>query len=558
MYHYNAEDNFYEPEKLADFNYKDADDTEACLYQLFKNVRDKSMYADEVAGGIRNWPTHYHLSPQRTILVRPFRNLIAKSSVLELGAGCGAITRYLGEQGAHVVALEGSRHRARVVGLRCADLPNVQVYCDLIQNFDCPETFDIVTLIGVLEYAQVYLADEDPIDALLRRARRFLKPDGILLLAIENQLGLKYLAGNPEDHIGQAMFGVNDAYGNKTPITFGKQELIARVLRAGFQSTSLYLPFPDYKMPVSIICPLGHDKAQAPAAWNLGDLLTGSVIHDPQGIKQPTFSLEMAWQVVARNGIAADLANSFLLLCGKKDACALPDHRDLLALHYGFDFGDGRETGFLAQKGEIVVQTRKNTPQDENPQQETYVQGQLWFIELLRILNRPGWKIEEIAAWCKPWKAALIEVAARHRNPVIEPTFAHFPIHLPGNHIDATPFNWIPQTNGNTGFFDLAWEIPFSLPLEFILFRGLCVTFARVTNCAVPATPLPSNTGELIFKILFLLNLRLREMDVGNFLTLFNRFQNMAMGRSEDFIDAHITQLEKAPFVIRHDAFPRN
>jgi 2-polyprenyl-3-methyl-5-hydroxy-6-metoxy-1,4-benzoquinol methylase len=557
MYHYNVEDNFHEPEKLADFNYKDAGDTETYLYQLFKNATDKSTYAREIIGGAtRNWSTYYHISPQRTVLVRPFRDLIAKSSILELGAGCGAITRYLGEQGARVIALEGSQHRARVAGVRCTDLPNVKVYCDLIQNFDYPETFDIVTLIGVLEYAQVYLQDDDPIDALLRHAQRFLKPDGVLLLAIENQLGLKYFAGNPEDHIGQAMFGINDAYGDKTPITFGKQELISRVLRAGFQSTSLYLPFPDYKIPVSIICPLGHDKTQAPEAWNLGDLLTGSVIHDPQSIKQSSFSLEMAWQVVARNGIAADLANSFLLLCGKNDACALPDHNELLALHYGFDLGRGRETRFFARNGEIVMQTWKNAQQDENSQQEAYIRGQVWFHELLRILNRPGWKINDIVAWCKPWKAALLKVAECHADPVIEPAFAHFSIHLPGKYIDAAPFNWIPRADGNTGFFDLDWEIPFSLPLEFILFRGLCVTFVRVTSCAAPAELLPSSFGELVLKILFLLDVRLQKMDVENFLTLFNRFQNMVTGNPEDFVDFHITRLEGAPLVIRHDIRP--
>ena len=39
---------------------------------------------------------------------------------------------------------------------------------------------------------------------MLQRVRSLLKPEGKLIVAIENQLGLKYFAGAPEDHLGQA------------------------------------------------------------------------------------------------------------------------------------------------------------------------------------------------------------------------------------------------------------------------------------------------------------------------------------------------------------------
>ena len=101
----------------------------------------------------------------------------------------------------------------------------------------------MVTLIGVLEYAQVYVKGDQPLQTLLSKAKAFLKEDGILIVAIENQLGLKYFCGAAEDHMGQAMYGINDAYGNNTPITFGKKELSELILSTGFAKTALICAF---------------------------------------------------------------------------------------------------------------------------------------------------------------------------------------------------------------------------------------------------------------------------------------------------------------------------
>ena len=57
-------------------------------------------------------------------------------------------------------------------------------------------------LIGVLEYAGVFSDGYEPALKMLKKARSMLNPNGRLFIAIENQLGLKYFAGVPEDHIG--------------------------------------------------------------------------------------------------------------------------------------------------------------------------------------------------------------------------------------------------------------------------------------------------------------------------------------------------------------------
>ena len=51
--------------------------------------------------------------------------------------------------------------------------------------------FDYITLIGVLEYANLYTYTENPYIDFLNSIKKFLKKDGKLLIAIENKLGMK-------------------------------------------------------------------------------------------------------------------------------------------------------------------------------------------------------------------------------------------------------------------------------------------------------------------------------------------------------------------------------
>ena len=62
----------------------------------------------------------------------------------------------------------------------------------------------------------------------------YLKPEGRLLIAIENRLGLKYFAGAPEDHTDLHFFGINGYPGNQSQRTFSKNELGELLENSGF------------------------------------------------------------------------------------------------------------------------------------------------------------------------------------------------------------------------------------------------------------------------------------------------------------------------------------
>ena len=88
-------------------------------------------------------------------------------------------------------------------GPGCRDLSNVEVFVGSLDDVPAEPVYDLVVVVGVLEYVGEGSADLGPQRAFLRQIEGVLRPGGSLLLAIENKLGVKYLAGAGEDHTGK-------------------------------------------------------------------------------------------------------------------------------------------------------------------------------------------------------------------------------------------------------------------------------------------------------------------------------------------------------------------
>jgi SAM-dependent methyltransferase len=263
--------------------------------------------------------------------MRPFEAIYKNARVLEIGAGCGAITRYLGESGAQVLALEGSPRRAAIARSRTRDLDNVTVLAEKFDQFNCTEKFDVVTLIGVLEYANLFTPGDNPALSMLERVRQLLKPEGKLIIAIENQLGLKYFAGAPEDHLGQPMIGIEGRYRKDQPQTYGRKKLQSLLSDAKFSNASFLAPFPDYKLPVSIITESGF----AAKNFDASALVWQGVKRDPQLPSRTNFSLELAWPQLFENELALDVSNSFLIIASENAEKLVSE--EVLAFHFSTD-----------------------------------------------------------------------------------------------------------------------------------------------------------------------------------------------------------------------------
>ena len=166
---------------------------------------------------------------------------------------------------------------------------------------------------------------------MLQRVRKMLKPGGILIIAIENQFGLKYFAGSPEDHIGTPMIGIEGGYDSSQAKTFGREQLQKLIETADFPKTEFLAPYPDYKLPVSILTGKGLFSSEFDAAA----LASQSVRHDQQIPLITNFSMELTYPDLISNKFGLDMANSFLVIAQTENKETVD--RQILGFHYSTD-----------------------------------------------------------------------------------------------------------------------------------------------------------------------------------------------------------------------------
>ncbi len=196
-----------------------------------------------------SWPVYYHLTPLRKNILSwyPFEK---DKDILEIGCGLGSITNMLCDKARSVTSVELSKRRATGTLIRCREKNNLEIIVGNLNDIEFEKKYDYITLIGVLEYQGTYTESSNPYVEFLAKIKSLLKEDGKLLIAIENKYGLKYWCGAREDHTGVPFDGINQyELGNKTAMTFSKQELSEIAIAAGLEYQHFYYPYPDYKMP---------------------------------------------------------------------------------------------------------------------------------------------------------------------------------------------------------------------------------------------------------------------------------------------------------------------
>ncbi len=238
---------------LDDTFYKGTDqysdgDIEDELLQLIENEPD----VDKILASDKRWPVLYHFSPVRWNILEwyPFKE---DANVLEIGAGCGAISGVLCKNCKSVTSVDLSMRRSKINATRNRNCDNLTIMVGNFNDVVLQEKYDYITLIGVLEYAAYYTDAKEPFSAFLAKISEYLKPDGKLLIAIENKFGLKYWAGAREDHTGRFYDGLEGYIGTDAKVrTFSKEKLSEIIKEAGYSSMEFYYPFPDYKFPTQI------------------------------------------------------------------------------------------------------------------------------------------------------------------------------------------------------------------------------------------------------------------------------------------------------------------
>ena len=293
------------------------------VFSILSAANDLSSTSQELSTVGSIWPETYHLTTQRSNIVRAL-DLPADARVLEIGAGCGAVTRCIAERCGTVDAIEPVPARARAARARTRDLDNVTVYVGLLEDLPPEPVYDIIFVIGVLEYVAGGTDERAPYEAFLRGVAQRLRPGGSLVLAIENPLGVKYIAGDPEDHTNRVYDSIEGYPEGTQARTFVRTELESLMRSADLTPRTL-MAFPDYKLTKVVMAP---DVAGTPP-----DLLA----HLPSfpsptwtGIRPRALDEGRLWATLVSSGACAEFPNSFLTLAtkpGAEPAHLWPEHR---------------------------------------------------------------------------------------------------------------------------------------------------------------------------------------------------------------------------------------
>lgn len=294
-----------------------SDGGEERTLEVILGAADISSLSDELSREAGTWAERYHLSKTRANCLRPFA-LSREMRVLDVGGGCGAITRYLGEMCGDVDLLEPMAPRAAVARARTRDLDNVEVFVGDIDAVPPKPAYDLITVIGVLEYVGAGSRSDEPYIDLLRSLSRVLLPGGRILVAIENRLGVKYLAGAPEDHSGRPFDGLEGYRSGGPARTFSRMEL-EELFRAAGLSGDFYHAFPDYKMTRAVfsesIFEPGPERA---LAWRLPNFPSP----DWNQPREPWVDEELLWRGLVQSGVGRHFGNSLIAVVSGEGAAS--------------------------------------------------------------------------------------------------------------------------------------------------------------------------------------------------------------------------------------------
>lgn len=255
------------------------------------------------------WPVLYHLSAQRENIIDwvPFEK---KDKVLEIGSGCGAITGALSRKAGSVTCVELSKKRSMINAYRNMDCDNVTIHVGNFKDIE-PELetdYDYICLIGVFEYGQSYMGTKTPYEDFLKIMLKHLAPEGRLLIAIENKLGMKYFAGCREDHLGDYFSGIENYPDGGGVRTFSRRGLERIFRTCGVTEYSFYYPYPDYKLMTTL-----YSDVYLPGK---GELCNNLRNFDRD--RMLLFNEKNAFDSVVEDGYFSVFSNSYFAVIGGK------------------------------------------------------------------------------------------------------------------------------------------------------------------------------------------------------------------------------------------------
>lgn len=241
------------------------------------------------------------LSPLREALIDwyPFQK---GSRILEIGAGFGALTGVLLRNSGATVALEVKASRCKLIKKRYSYADNLEVMsCDMF-SYHANHKFDYIVVHDFFGYIRKHIHAADPYSCFFDKVKQLLKQDGVILLAVENKLGLKYFSGCVEDYSYKFFTGLNHFDGYDGIRTFSKKELADMLKQQNLGRNRFFYPFPDNVFPTEIYTDEILDKKYY-----------GGRVRSTSWNKFEFFDEAAMFRRLQEEGIVSAFANSFLI-----------------------------------------------------------------------------------------------------------------------------------------------------------------------------------------------------------------------------------------------------
>lgn len=439
-----------------------------------KNANDTSVNSSK-SRKCENKMIGYHLNPDRDNILRSL-HLGQNLNVLEIGCSGGILSRYLGDQGYHVTGIKTCQKCLDAARLRCSGLANVTFAADVDDIAAAfTQIYDLILLMlplpelmaSIMNTEETRSATHEVVTCLQILKNR-LSETGLLIIATDNRLGLKYWLGAKEEHYGKAYIGLL-GYGAsaQSPRLFCRNEWLDLLQQAQMPYYRFLYPFPDHQFSDLL---LSEDFiCTDPNAHSLLYRIRSKDWSTPEW--RPEQDEFLYWKSLHKSGLLQDFANSFLIIAAKEN--------DVMEQVFPYDF-------FRLSKSQqkniyhtvtykernssfVVKRALEKTEETDHVNEKTithttsshdYICGpllsELWINSLVI-----GLRTGEFEKLIFDYYQFLLKII--HQNPSEAEKY-----------LDLVPFNIIVDDNQNYKIFDQEWIFNHKeISAEFILFRAL-------------------------------------------------------------------------------------
>lgn len=245
-----------------------------------------------------SYPYLYHLSKMRENLI-DWIAVREDAQILERNPECGALTGKLLEMAGAVTCVAADETHEKL--LRARGRKNEEklfvVQETAFQRALPDEKYDVIFIVGAF-----YRYKEE-----LAQLRTLLKPQGRLIVADANRLGLKFWAGCRDEYRDMYFSGIEgyetEQQEDTKPRCYSKTEYEALLKAAGFGRLRFYYPYPDYVFPHSV-----YSDAWLPKEGELMDNRRNF-----KADRLQLFDERKAYDSLLKEGVFPVFSNSYLI-----------------------------------------------------------------------------------------------------------------------------------------------------------------------------------------------------------------------------------------------------